>query len=140
MLASTNTAVATITRAADLAALVWMGAWMGLASKNANLAALKTLLLVQVVPYVGSMFVSPLVFLPMALLGFSSGKLNGFLWIPVVLSGMLWVLKDCLFIAWARSRLATDFRALAAPPQPRPAARPAVIALPGTPPPLLPSH
>jgi hypothetical protein len=113
-----------------------MGAWMGLASKNANLAALKTLLLVQVVPYVGSIFVAPVVFLPLALLGAAGGADQRFLWIPGLLSGMLWVLKDALFIAWARSRLATDFRALAAPPQPPRAP----IARAGTPPPLIPIH
>ena len=56
---SLGTSIATpIVVAADLLALTWFGMWMGLTSKNANSAAWKTVLFVQVLPWIALTFAS----------------------------------------------------------------------------------
>jgi hypothetical protein len=47
--------------AADIVALLWFGMWMGLTSKNANNAAWKTILFVQVLPWIALTFASGLI-------------------------------------------------------------------------------
>src|SRR5437764_5561295 len=42
---------ATLTTAANFVALSWFGMWMGLNSKNTNLATLKTIAFVQIIPW-----------------------------------------------------------------------------------------
>jgi ABC-type transport system involved in cytochrome c biogenesis permease component len=123
-----------ITRIADLVAIGWVGIWMGLTSRNANLAVLKTLLFVQVLPWLVSMFITPFMMLPMMFLGSVAGSDGQWLMLlPMVLGELLWIGKDFIFIRWASSRLETDLRILALPESARVWSAPAPAP---TPPPL----
>jgi len=58
-LAAGTLAFATLlTVGANLVALAWFGMWMGLNSKNTNLATLKTILFVEVIPWFVVVFTS----------------------------------------------------------------------------------
>jgi len=105
-----------ITRVADLIAVGWVGVWMGLTSRNANLAVLKTLLFVQVLPGLASMFVTPFMMMPMMMLGMGAPGMEAW-WmvLPLIGRDLLWIGKDLIFIRWASSRLETDLRILALP-------------------------
>jgi len=48
---SVTSIAAVATSAMNLVALCWFGMWMGMTSKGANLAALKTILFVQIIPF-----------------------------------------------------------------------------------------
>ncbi len=105
-----------ITRVVDLLALGWVGVWMGLTSRNANLAVLKTLLFVQVLPWLAFMFITPFMMIPLTMVAGVAGEPGGWLMVLPMLAGeLLWIGKDVLFIYWARSRLETDLRILAVP-------------------------
>jgi hypothetical protein len=108
-----TTAASAILWIADLLAICWFGMWMGMTSKNNNLATLRTILLVQVLPWMGISFVSlfPL-FLPRLLLsGTNAGKLAD--WYPLMTAIVPFLLtlgKDLAFLFWARGRLYSAFR------------------------------
>jgi ABC-type transport system involved in multi-copper enzyme maturation permease subunit len=124
-----------ITRLVDLLALGWVGVWMGLTARNANLAVLKTLLFVQVLPWLASAFISPFMMMPMMFFAGVAGS-AGQQWllvVPMVLSELLWIGKDVIFIRWAQSRLETDLRILALPDSARVWAPPAPPPLPVAP-------
>lgn len=112
---------------ANLVALVWFGLWMGLTSKSANLATLRTLLFVQVIPWFIIAFASSIgIGLLFASLGraFSSGPPTWFMWWPLLNALAATVLatgKDVGFVLWSRKRLFSAFREQAArmPGQPR---------------------
>jgi ABC-type transport system involved in multi-copper enzyme maturation permease subunit len=104
-----------VTRLADLATLAWVGAWLGLTSRSGSFATAKCLVLVQVVPWFASLFVTPFLFLPLMLVaGMQSSISGGMFWIPVLLSGALWLVKDWLFFRWAHRRLVAELRHRAA--------------------------
>jgi ABC-type transport system involved in multi-copper enzyme maturation permease subunit len=98
----------------NLLALCWFGMWMGLTSRSANLATLKTIVFVQVIPwfviaFAGTFAAGAL----MASMSLFSGQPGGFAWWPVlsaVVSTALALLKDIGFIIWARRRLNSEFR------------------------------
>ena len=139
--------------AANLIAISWFGMWMGMTSKSINLATLKTLLFVQVIPGLAIAFASamaiPLLLMPMLLKGgFSSNPsswvaskmMNWFPLLSVALTTVLSIGKDIGFIVWARRTLYSSFREQAmqtlgpfryvAPPVvPPPVAPPPVIPL-----------
>ncbi len=147
-----------ITVVANLMAICWFGMWMGLTSKNANFATLKTLLFVQIIPVMvikfSSQILGALLFMPM-LYGGGSGagwvSWRAALW-PLITAStacLLSVGKDVFFIVWSRKRLYGSFREQAArifnqprlaippgspprppPPAPPPMARPPVAAPP----------
>jgi ABC-type transport system involved in multi-copper enzyme maturation permease subunit len=110
-----------LTALANLLALGWFGMWMGMTSKNNNLATLKTITFVQIVPWFITTFASysftMLLMLPR--LGFmnsgtSSQMMN---WFPLLLIGFGTVMalgKDAGFVLWSRSRLYANFREQAA--------------------------
>ena len=99
----------------NLLALCWFGLWMGLTSKTANLATLKTILFVQVIPYCAITMIT------MAsaglFIGLMSVKMNSpatwLLWFPLVsavLSATIALIKDAGFIVWSRKKLLSAFR------------------------------
>lgn len=124
-LVSTVTSLATL--AGNLAALALVGLWMGLVTRRHALATFKTLLFVQVIPWVvisftvgigGSMalMISQWVF-PNT--GFPSADVMR--WYPVVMTilpAVLAVAKDVGFILWAKRRLTTQLRARGSVPLP----------------------
>lgn len=106
---------------ANLIALSWFGMWMGLTSKSTNLATLKTLLFVQIVPWLVISFVSSLglglvmmgLMLPAIKKGGAPNPTNFIVWLPlitVVVSGVLSVAKDVFFVRLARRKLYATFR------------------------------
>jgi hypothetical protein len=140
-----------LSTATNLAALCWFGMWMGMTSRSANLATLKTILFVQIIPWfiiafgaamVGAMVMSGLMFRGMSRGG--SNPFNSLVWWPIltaVLSAAVVVAKDIGFIVWSRNKLHSCFRAQAArslgeprfvalPPLPPTVAAPPVIAAP----------
>jgi hypothetical protein len=139
-------AVATaLSTAANLLALCWFGMWMGMTSRSANLATLKTLLFVQIIPWFAIMFLASMV----AAVGMSgmmfrrnSNPLGALAWWPIVsavLTAVLVVAKDMVFVVWSRNKLHSSFREqatlslgqprlVALPPLPGAAAAPPVIA------------
>ena len=125
----------TLTVAANLAALIWFGMFMGLTSKSANLATLKTIVFVQVIPWFVVSFAS---YLSLALLAFSGITAGAraaaagpriMMFFPLIISGVTTVLslaKDIAFCLWTRKKLYSEFRERAlraiAPIRPAPAA------------------
>jgi hypothetical protein len=71
-------AVGALSVGADLLALSWFGMWMGLTSKKASLATFKTILFVQVIPWLvitfASTFIAILVLVPIFM---NSGAFSG---------------------------------------------------------------
>ena len=113
-----NALAGTLVTLANLVALSWFGLWMGLTSRNARLATLKTILLVQIVPWFVIAVVAvmvPLVMLPFGMVNQYAN--NAFTnWVPLVsmaLTTGLSLAKDCFFFWWARRRLLGDFRQMA---------------------------
>ena len=114
-------AAGTLAVAANLAALIWFGMWMGLNSKNTSLATLKTILSVQIIPWFAVSFVSmltvPLLLLPNLIRGTSTAPSQIMEWYPLLMAGMatmLHLIKDIAFIFWARRKLYSEFRERAA--------------------------
>jgi hypothetical protein len=112
--------VAAVGTAANLVALAWFGLWMGLTSRSANLATLKTLVFVEVIPAFVIAFGAGMI-AALCMIGlFSKGGSpsgNFIAWFPLVSSGLsatLAVIKDAGFIAWSRKRLFKSFREQAA--------------------------
>jgi ABC-2 family transporter protein len=108
----------TLTVLGNLAALSWFGMWAGLNSKSANIATLKTLAFVQVIPWFGIAIASNMIFLPLMLWPALNTKLSGggalaYIWYPLIstsVATMLALIKDTIFILWARKKLRTKFR------------------------------
>ena len=145
LMPATLALAATLTVLGNLAALSWFGMWAGLNSRSANLATLKTLAFVQIIPWFGIAIGSNLIFIPLMLWPALNNKLFGggtmsFIWHPLITTGLATVLaltKDLLFVLWARKKLRLKFRDCVLPtvtsvPEKLPPALPRV-----TPPPLL---
>jgi hypothetical protein len=108
---------AALSTTANLLALCWFGMWMGMTSKSANLATLKTILFVQVIPWFvigfGTLVVVGLI---MSRIMVSSGSAQPAAWLTwwplstAVLSASVAVAKDAGFIAWSRRRLHASLR------------------------------
>ena len=114
-IANSLTILATST--ANLVALCWFGMWMGMTSKNANLAALKTILFVQIVPFMvisfGSSMMISLLMMPYLWRRGASASTSFMVWYPflsTLLMGILFLAKDVVFIIWSRKVLYTSFR------------------------------
>jgi hypothetical protein len=139
------TSVAALT-AANLVALCWFGMWMGMTSKNANFATLKTILFVQIIPwiviYFASVILTYLVFIPTIMRTVASSNPStsisgGFAWFPLVFSaasGILFIGKDVFFTLLARRKLYSQFREMSvritAPVHPVVTAAPRPVAAP----------
>ena len=107
----------TLTFVANLAALCWFGMWMGLNSKNHNMATLKTIVFVQIIPWFvvafASAMVVPLLLLPRLMKGVPSAASQMMLWYPLLsaaLTTVLYLAKDIGFSLWARRKLYAEFR------------------------------
>jgi hypothetical protein len=119
-LLSASTSV--LSAVANLVALMWFGMWMGLVSKNSSVATLRTILFLQVLPWLGISFVATsiaglLMFRRFASAGVPSSSSSMFLSFPLVLAGLsagLTLAKDAAFFVWARRRLYSSFRVEAA--------------------------
>jgi ABC-type transport system involved in multi-copper enzyme maturation permease subunit len=106
---------------ANLLALCWFGLWMGMTSRSANLATLKTFLFVLVIPGLVISFGSSMV-LGMVMAGFAfragQGQPGAWLaWWPLLstlLGAGLSVGTDAGFILWSRKKLYSSLRAQAA--------------------------
>lgn len=105
----------------NLAALAWFGAYAGLTSKSPAVALLKTFGFVQILPWFVIAFLSGLVtvavMMPIAIRtpGATNPALIGPM-MPLLMScapAVLGLIKDVVFIIWARKRLLTQFRHLA---------------------------
>ena len=102
---------------ANLAALSWFGMWMGLNSKNNNLATLKTIVFVQVIPWFvvsfTSMLIVPLLLFSNLIKGLPSATSQMMVWYPLLFLGLattLYLIKDIVFLLWARRKLYSEFR------------------------------
>jgi hypothetical protein len=116
-IAVVGAATSALTTAANLLALCWFGMWMGMTSRTANLATLKTLLFVQVIPWFAIFFGVNMVFgLFMAGMMYrarSAPQVGWLTWWPLlslVLGAGVAVAKDTIFIVWSRRRLHSSFR------------------------------
>jgi len=103
--------------AMNLVALCWFGMWMGMTSKNANLAALKTILFVQIVPYIvvsfGSSMTIGLLLMPYLWKRGASSSTAFMIWYPFLsnlLMATLFLAKDVGFFILARKTLYSSFR------------------------------
>jgi hypothetical protein len=141
-----NSVTVVATSTANLVALCWFGMWMGMTSKNANLATLKTILFVQIVPFIvisiGSSMILGLLLMPFLYGRGASSSMSFMGWYPflsTLLMGVLFLAKDVVFIIWSRKMLHTSFRDYAvrsvSPPVlaiPPPTPAPPIIAAPAT--------
>jgi hypothetical protein len=105
----------------DLFALCWVGAWLSLSARKATFAMLKTFCYVILVPWViAYFFPNAQLLIPQKLANYallrpifqlllSNTMMAFYLWRPAC-----WVLKNVMFIAWARYKLRKHFRAAAA--------------------------
>jgi hypothetical protein len=98
---------------ANLLALSWYGMWAGLTSKNARLASLKTLLVVQVAPWLGIYFAS-LIAMGIIMVSLAAASTGPSMAItsPLIygaVSAALSVGKDACFIVWAKKKLFSSF-------------------------------
>jgi ABC-type transport system involved in multi-copper enzyme maturation permease subunit len=146
-MAIASAAAAALSTGANLLALWWFGMWMGLTSKSANLATLKTILFVQVIPWFVAAFATGMVVgLMLSGLAFrlsAAQPAAWFAWWPLLsalLAAVLAVAKDIGFIVWSRNKLRSCLREQAAlnPGQPRFAA-PLPLSISGPPPPIIPT-
>jgi len=124
VMAATTAVVAAVSTTTNLLALCWFGMWMGLTSRNANLATLKTILFVEVIPWFAMVFVvmivmgvvmSGLLFRTMSRSG--SAPFTSLVWWPLLsaaLTAALAVAKDIGFIVWSRRKLYSSLREEAA--------------------------
>jgi hypothetical protein len=119
--------------------------WMGLTSRSASLATLKTILFVQVIPWFVIAFGTGMVVgLMLSGLVFRASPVQPasfFAWWPLLsalLTAVLAVAKDIGFIVWSRNRLRCCLREQAAlnPGQPRFAA-PLPLSVSGPQPPII---
>lgn len=117
LLAMATAGAGTLIVAANLLAIAWFGMWMGLTSKNTNLATLQTILYVQVLPWfvisfaVGMMI--PLLLLPTLMSGATAPPSRIMLWYPILstaLAAVLNLAKDAFFVTWSRRRLHGELR------------------------------
>jgi hypothetical protein len=85
-------------------AIGWFGMWMGLRSRKAHVAIIKTLVFVFVLPFIGLGLFQLILTFTFAF----RGRMPD--WLPPAASCVLWVIKDVIFIRWSRGRLYTRFR------------------------------
>ena len=102
---------------ANFVTLIWFGLWMGLVSRNSLLATLKTIVFVQILPWLVITFAAAMMIpLLMVLSGGISGSPAATVWVEwyslistVVVAGLT-LGKDWLFWSLARRQLVNNFR------------------------------
>jgi len=92
----------------ELCALSWFGMWMGLTTKKSNVAVIKTLGFVVILPWLAMMICQTFTMFFIGLRG------NLPFWSSALIMGGLSVAKDIFFIIWSRWKLHTAFRVAAA--------------------------
>jgi hypothetical protein len=112
--------VGVLVTVANLTALAWFGLWMGMTSRNDLLATLKTLVFVQVVPWIVISIVAGLGFAGIMFLVVQASGAGNFMasgafgmWIMLIYAGLgalLTLAKDLFFWRWAKRKLMNDFR------------------------------
>jgi hypothetical protein len=119
-----SSAASVVTTAANLIAISWFGMWMGMTSKNNNLATLKPIAFVQVIPGLVIGFASalalPLLIMPLLIKSGLSGTnssswaastlMNWYPLVTVVLAAALHIGKDIGFVLWSHRKLHASFR------------------------------
>ncbi len=105
---------------ANLVALAWFGMWMGLNSRNGLMGTLKTIVLVQIVPWMVMWFVAMMTMVAFAMLNVSkktSWIANSWVeWFPIVSTLLMTVLlmgKNFAFYMAARKKMVDQFRDVA---------------------------
>ena len=101
-----------ITFVTGLWAVAWFGMWMGLTSRTAMVAVIKTLVFVKVLPSIGLAFAQGMLMVTTGLI--TSRFLNGGLWIASVITGLLATGTDIAFVVISRRKVAQNFRIYAA--------------------------
>ncbi len=111
-----NAAVNLLGEMGDLIALGWFGLWMGVTSKNTTLATVRTLVFVQVIPWLAIVALSVLVAVSLS----TSQALKNVnfppwlnVWVPVIITAVLCaatVAKDIGSVIWSRRRLYSRLR------------------------------
>jgi len=97
--------------AGNLAALSWVGMWMGVTSRSPSTATLKTVLYVQIIPWF-LISVASTLFVPVFVSSLA-GRAGSMVWYPVVMTALpavLQIAKDVFFVLWARKKLFADLR------------------------------
>lgn len=89
---------------AGLIALSWFGMWMGLTTKKQNVAVIKTVVFVMIIPWFAFAFMQPFVFL------FFRPTGSFFPFANLVITFVLSFGKNIGFILWARSKLYSELR------------------------------
>ena len=105
---------------ANLVALAWFGMWMGLTSRNGLMGTLKTIVFVQIGPWLVITFAGGMLFPMIAFLS-TRGKSswlgsNWMQWYPIVSTLLMTVLtlgKDVAFYLVARQKMVDQFREVA---------------------------
>ncbi len=105
---------------ANFVALAWFGMWMGLTSRNGLMGTLKTIVLVQIVPWMVIWFAGMMLLPLFGLLTASKHTAwitgNWMQWFPIastLLMTLLTLLKDGVFYFAARQKLVDHFRVVA---------------------------
>jgi hypothetical protein len=82
--------------------------WMGVITRKPNLAVLKTLLFVYVLPLIVMWFVQLMLYAMVGVFGGGTGRI--YFWIPTLVAGVLAVAIDLVFIVVAWRKLMGSFR------------------------------
>ncbi len=99
-----TSAVTSITTAG---AIGWFGMWMGLRSRKPHIAVIKTFAFVFLLPAVAITILQTILVIAVSL-GGGGGVVREI--IGPTITGVLWVVKDAVFILWARRNLYGHFR------------------------------
>jgi len=101
----------------NLTAIAWFGMWMALTSRSTGAAALRTLVFVQVIPWMLSAFATMGV-VPLLILGWMKNDPGSVTrWFGIASSGLVILLslaKDLGFVIWSRKKLGSSLREQAA--------------------------
>jgi len=107
----------------NLAAVAWFAMWTGLNSRNANVATLKTIVFVQIIPWfaisVASTLLISLLFIPTFNRTVAATTSKIWQWYPLLSSTIattLYLAKDAVFSLWARRKLYSELRERAVGP------------------------
>lgn len=102
-----------ITYATNLAAISWFGAWVGMTTKNANIAILKTIAFVMIIPWFAISFAGGIATMIFIVPTFTRGTTPNLTWLPLVtitVTSILRVVTDVVFIKASRTKLYGRFR------------------------------
>jgi len=108
-----------LTVTANLVTLCWFGMWMGTISKNSSLAALKTILFVQIMPWFVVTFIAMLTTvavirqISVSRFGGTGSIMAWYAVFSAAVSTTLYLAKDVVLSLWTRKKLNADFRAQA---------------------------